>query len=206
MKAVTRFFAGAAVVAMAAGGFAAPAAAQYYPGYPGYGGYGTGNVVGQVIDSILGAQRYGYGNYGYNNYGYANDRMQIDRCAAAVEQRINRDYGYRYGAPYDAPYGGYGAYGYQGSARVLGITRVERRSNTTLRVRGVATAQATGYNQPYGAPYGAPYGGQYGGPYGSAYGYNQAGELTFKCDIDYRGYIRDIDLDRNNYAYGYRRY
>ena len=34
-----------------------------------------------------------------------------------------------------------------------------------------------------------------------------AGELTFKCNIDYRGYITDIDLDRNSYSnYGYRRY
>ena len=31
-------------------------------------------------------------------------------------------------------------------------------------------------------------------------------ELRFKCNIDYRGYISDIDLDRNNYAYGYRGY
>lgn len=202
MTAVTKFFAGAAVVAVAAGGFAAPAAAQYYPGY---GGYGTGNVVGQVLDTILNAQRYGYGYQ-----GYANDRMQIDRCAIAVEQRINQQYGYRYGSPYGQPYGGYGQYGYnqytQGGAKVVGITRVERRSNAVTRVRGVATANV------YANQYGSPYGGQYGSPYGNQYGYNnygyaQAGELTFKCDIDYRGYIRDIDVNRNRNAYyGYRRY
>ena len=33
----------------------------------------------------------------------------------------------------------------------------------------------------------------------------QTAELSFKCNVDYRGYITDIDLDRNNYAYGYRR-
>src|SRR5690349_7445449 len=101
MKAVTKFFAGAAVVAVDAGGVAAPEDAQYYPGY----GYGNGgNVVSQVINSILGAQRYGYGYQGYNN-----DRMQIDRCAAAVQQRIDAQYGNRYGNPYGAygnPYGG----------------------------------------------------------------------------------------------------
>ena len=209
MMAVTKFLAGAAVVAVAAGGFAAPAAAQYYPGT----GYGQGGGIGQVLDVILNAQRYGYGYQ-----GYANDRSQIDRCAVAVEQRINRDYGYRYGSPYGAPYGGYGQYGgqygnqygynqyAQGGAKVVGITRVERRSSSTTRVRGVATANV--YANQYGNPYGGRYGGQYGNQYGyNNYGYAQAGELSFKCDIDYRGYIRDIDIDRNNNAYyGYRRY
>ena len=217
MKAVTKILAGAAVAAVAAGGFAAPAAAQYYPapGY-GYGNQGTGGI-GQVLDVILNAQRYGYGYQ-----GYANDRSQIDRCAVAVEQRINRDYGYRYGSPYGSPYGGYSnpyggqygnQYGYnqyaQGGAKVVGITRVERRSNTTTRVRGVATANVNA-NQ-YGNPYGGQYGGGYNQPYGGQYGYNNygyanAGELSFKCDIDYRGRIRDIDIDRNRNAYyGYRR-
>ena len=205
MRAITKFLAGAGAVALAAGAFAAPAAAQYYPGY-GYGG--SGNVIGEVLNGILGAQRYGQGAY-----GYANDRAMIDRCAVAVEQRINRDYGYRYGSPYGQPYGGYGYNQYQGGARVLGITRVERRSSSTTRVRGVATAHAQvagqygnqygGYSQPYGG-YNQPYGG-YNQPYGQ-YGYNQPAELTFKCDIDYRGYIRDIDVDRNRNAYNYRRY
>ena len=177
MKALTKILAGGIGLAALAG--AAPAAAQYYPGYPG-SGYGG---VGQVIGQILGGNQYGYG------YNAGNDRVMVDRCAAAVQQRIDRDYGYgRYGSPYG--YGAYGAYGYgQGQARVLGITSVERRSNG-LRVRGVATANA------YGAGYGySPYGGGYAQP---------QGELSFKCNIDYRGYIRDIDLDRNNYGY-YRR-
>ena len=197
MKAVTKVFAGAGVLALTAGAFAAPAAAQY----PGYGYGNQGNVIGQVLDTVLGAQRYGQGAY-----GYANDQALIGRCAAAVEQRINRDYGYRYGSQYGNPYGGYNQYA-QGGARVVGITRVERRSSSTTRVRGVATAMAgqTGYGQ-YGNPYGGyqqPYGG-YQQPYGQQYGYAQQGELTFKCDIDYRGYVRDIDLERNRNAY--RRY
>ena len=189
MKAVSKILAGG--VAIAALASAAPAAAQYYPGY----GYGNGgNVVGQVLNQVLGGSQYGYGN----QYGYGvNSQAAVQRCAAAVEQRINRDYGYRasgYGG-----YGGYGGYnGYNGNARVLGITRVERRSNNGLRVRGVATANA------YAAGYGNPYGGGYGG-YGSYGGYGPQGELSFRCSIDYRGYITDIDLDRNSYAYGYRR-
>ena len=180
MKALTMVLAGGAGLAALA--TAAPAAAQYYPA-PGYG-YNN-NVVGQVLGQIL--NPYG-GNY---NYG-GNDRYLIDRCAGAVQQRINSRYGgyQRYGQPYG--YGGYGYnnYGY-GNARVLGITRVERR-NRGLRVRGVATA---GSQAAYGYGYGNPYG------YNQ---YNPVGEFTFKCNVDYRGRITDIDLDRNRYAY--RRY
>ena len=184
MKAFTKVLAGGAGLAALVS--AAPAAAQYYP-QPGYG-Y-SNNVVGQVLGQILNP----YGGANYNNYG-GNDRVLVDRCAGAVSQRINAQYGgyQQYGQPYgygQQPYG-YNNQGY-GSARVLGITRVERRNNG-LRVRGVATA-------------GGGYGYGYGNPYGGGYNqYNQSGEFTFKCNVDYRGRITDIDLDRNRYAY--RRY
>jgi hypothetical protein len=167
MKAVKTIAIGAAgLVALV--GASAPAAAQYYPGYP-YGG--GGNVIGQVLNSVLNP----YGNqYGYGQYGYGmNQQMAVQQCTAAVQQRLSG-------------YGGYGAYGYgnaYSNGRVLGITRVDQRSNTTLRVRGYATS---GMN--YG---GYPYGG-YGG-YG---GYNSPADLSFKCDVDYRGYVRDIDINR----------
>lgn len=187
MKALTKILAGG--VGMAALASAAPAAAQYYPGYGGYGsGYGAGGL-GQIIEQLLG---------GGNRYAYGVDqRALVNRCVAAVTNRIDRTYAYnRYG---QYGYGGYGAYGYgqaYGGARVLGITDIDRRSGG-LRVRGVATANAQA------AAYG--YGNQYG--YGSPYGYAQpTGELSFKCNIDYRGRITDIDLDRNNrYGYPYRR-
>ncbi|HKX92947.1 MAG TPA: hypothetical protein VJM15_11065 [Sphingomicrobium sp.] len=175
---------------------AAPAAAQYYPGpgygYPGYGSPYGGNVVGQVLNQVLGGGQ--YGQYGYG----ANSQMAVNQCAAAVQQRLSGGYGYN-------PYGGYNnAYG--GGARVLGISRVEPRSNGGLTVRGVASS------------------GMYAG-YG-AYGYNNQGQvdLTWKCKVDYRGFVSDIDIDRasrvsgynyqtqpyqpyNPYAqYGYRRY
>jgi hypothetical protein len=94
---------------------------------------------------------------------------------------------------------------------VVQITQVERRSNG-LRVRGLIASGmgyrgAPGYGAPgYGAPgYGAP---GYGAPgYGApGYGtpYRPVADLRFSCRVDYRGYVRDIDIDRN--TYGYRGY
>lgn len=127
MKAVTKML--GAGIAAAALAYAAPAAAQYYPGY-GYG-YG-GNVVGQVLNQVLGGG-YGYGN-GYNGY---NQQAMVNQCAAAVQQRLS---------------GGYGGYGYgngYGGARVLGISRVEPRNNGMI-VRGVATSgRYAGYGYGY---------------------------------------------------------
>jgi hypothetical protein len=166
MKVLTKVLAGG--VAAAALFTAAPAAAQYYPGYPYGGGYGygyNGNVVGQVLNQVLG------GGYGYG-YG-ANSQVAVNQCAAAVQQRLS---------------GGYGGYGYNGygygNARVLGISRVEPRSNGGLTVRGVASS------------------GRYGG---YAYGGQQPVDLTWKCKTDYRGFISDIDIDRaeSNYGYNY---
>ena len=161
MMAITKFLAGG--VAIAAVASAAPAAAQYYPGY----GYGyNGNVVGQVLNQVIG------GGYGYNGYGYngANSQVAVNQCAAAVQQRLG---------------GGYGGYGYNGGyggGRVLGISRVEPRSNGGLTVRGVATS----------------------GRYAGAYGYNGQApvDLTWKCKVDYRGFVSDIDVDRAQVNYG----
>ena len=179
MRAITKFLTGGAAIAALAS--AAPAAAQYYPGtgYPGYGyGYGNpygGNVVGQVLNNVLG------GGYGYNG---TNSQVAVNQCAAAVQSRLNGGYG-GYG------YNGYGnnAYGYAGGARVLGISRVEPRSDGGLLVRGVANS------------------GRYAG-----YGYNgydngQARvDLTWKCKVDYRGFVRDIDINRAQSNYGYGNY
>ena len=175
MKAITKVLAGG--VAIAAFASAAPAAAQFYPGYGyGYGYPYGGNVVGQVLNQVLG------GGYGYNNYG-ANSQVAVNQCASAVQARLGGNYG------------GYGYSNYSyGGGRVLGISRVEPRSNGGLTVRGVATS------------------GRYGG-----YGQGQI-DLTWKCKTDYRGFVTDIDLDRvgssyyGSYSpydysqYGYRRY
>ena len=195
MSVKTKILAGAAGFA-ALVGFAAPAAAQYYPGY-GYGN-NNNNVVGQIIGQVLGYGRYPYGNYGYNQYG--NQSMAIDQCARAVEARVggyrggyygygNQGYGGQYG--YGNPYGGYG-YGNQGygGGRVMGITRVERK-NYGLKVRGVASSGYSGYDG-YGRR-----------GYGS-YGYGAGADLSWSCEVRYDGRIRDIDVKRRTaYWRGY---
>jgi hypothetical protein len=127
MKAVTKILAGS--VAAAALAYAAPAAAQYYPGY----GYGTGGV-GQVVNQVVGG---GYGNNGYGN----NQQAAVNQCAAAVQQRLGGGYannGYGYNG-YPNGYA-YNNNGYGGGGRVLGISRVEPRGGGGLTVRGVATS------------------------------------------------------------------
>jgi len=162
MRAITKFLAGG--VAIAALASAAPAAAQYYPGY---GSPYGGNAIGQVLSQVLGG---GYGN-GYGNYG-ANSQTAVNQCASAVQARLGGNYGYN-------------GYANGGGGRVLGISRVEPRSNGGLTVRGVATS----------------------GRYAGAYGYNgQApADLTWRCKVDYRGFISDIDVNRaqSNYGYNY---
>lgn len=175
MSATKKIVAGG--IAIAALASAAPAAAQYYPGYnyPGYG-YGSqygGNVIGQVLNEVLGG---GYGNTGVDS------QVAVNQCAAAVQSRLSGGYG-SYG------YNGYGynnAYGYAGGGRVLGISRVEPRSNGELVVRGVANS------------------GRYAS-YGNGYNGQGQVDLTWKCRIDYRGFVRDIDINRaqSNYGYGY---
>jgi hypothetical protein len=187
MKAITKFLAGG--VAIAALASAAPAAAQYYPGYPGSGyGYPGQGYPGQGYPG----QGYGYPGYGNGGVvgGYGmNSQAMVNQCANAVQARLG---------------GGYGGYGYNGGyggGRVLGISRVEPRSNGGLTVRGVATSgRAAGYGYTPNSPV----------------------DLVWKCRTDYRGQIVDLDIDlaqrnygsnsnytpwNNDYSqYGYQRY
>jgi hypothetical protein len=182
MRALTKILAGGAFVAALVS--AAPASAQYYPGY-GYGYGGGGNVIGQVLNQVLGGGvgYGGYGNYGgYGGYGVGNQQAAVSQCAAAVQQRLGGGYG---GYGYNGGYGGYGNNGYNGGGgRVLGISRVEPRSGGGVTVRGVASS---------------------GGYAGYGYGYNGQGQadLTFKCKADYRGFVTSVSLDRINGASGY---
>ncbi|GAC1592676.1 MAG: hypothetical protein NVS3B5_23660 [Sphingomicrobium sp.] len=139
--------------AAAAAGLAssAPASAQYYPGY-GYP-YG-GDIVGQVLNSVIG-----------NGYGYgANRQIAINQCANAAQARL----------------------GTYGSARVLGISEASPRSDGGIFVRGVASSGRYSYDYRYG--------------YGSGM---QSPDLTWRCRTDFRGFIRDVTIDRPNYGNGY---
>ena len=114
-------------------------------------------------------------------------------CARAVEARVGGYRGGYYGygnMPYGNPYGGYGYNQGYGGGRVLGITRVDRKSYG-LKVRGVASSGYNGYDG-YGRR-----------GYGS-YGYNAGADLSWSCEVRYDGRIRDIDIDRRSaYWRGY---
>ncbi len=167
MSVKVQFIAGAAGVALVAG-LAAPAAAQYYPQPQPR----QGSIAGGLIARAIPYGSYPYGNFGYNQYG--NQRLQIDRCARAVEQRLN---GYNYNWYRGNNYNRYRQFG-----RVEGITRIDRK-DYGLKVWGVASSGYGGYdgwNRP---------------GYGS-YGYGAGADLRFECKVYRNGQIRDIDIKR----------
>ena len=200
----THYLAAAAAI----GALSAPAAAQSsypyrsypvqapqpYPGQPGYGysqqafpgytqpgvAYGYGqqgyaqNPIQQVIDGLLG-----------NRYN-VTDRQAVSRCASAAMTQAAA----QYGNGYDRGYGnngydrGYGNNGYNrgyNAMRVTSITDVQRRNNG-LRVSGMMSSG-------------------YGGQYGYQNRNYAAGDVTVRCNVDYRGAVTHVRLGRNM-AYG----
>ncbi|QIL02924.1 hypothetical protein G7078_09105 [Sphingomonas sinipercae] len=187
MKIVHIFAAGAAIA-----GMAAPAAAQVYgqpypqpypqPYQQGYG-YQNQNVnpVQQIVDQLLG-----------NRYN-VNDRTAVQRCASAALAQA--------GAQYRQPYGN--AYGYQGQGqgygqqygynrqvvapgmRVTNITQVARVRNG-VRVQGLISTGMT--NNRYGQP-------GYGDP---RYAQQAGADLSFRCNVDYRGAVTGLRVARYN--------
>jgi hypothetical protein len=112
-------------------------------------------------------------------YSYGmNTQAAAQQCAAAVQSRLStRTSGGILGVL---------GLGTQSRGRVLSVTRVQPRGSH-IRVRGLATSNAYAAYNPYGV-----------GAYG-ALGYNYAqprADLSFKCDVDYRGYVRDVDINR----------
>jgi hypothetical protein len=133
------------------------------------------------------AQYYGYQSnpYSYNqyrSYGYApmmNSNVAAQQCTAAVQNRLyNR-----------TSIGGIlGAFlGANTQGRVLSVTQAEP-TRYGMRIRGLASSGRMAYNN-YG-PYGV---GAYGG---LGYGYANQADLSFRCDVDYRGYVRNVDINR----------
>ena len=173
---------------------------QTYPqqGYPqgqyGYPPQGQ-DVISQMIGQLLG-----------NRYN-SNDRYAVERCATAAMAEANARYRTN---QYGQGYGGYGGqnqgygYGNQGyypgaAMRVTAITEVQRRENG-VRVSGLIDSRG-GYQQP---PYGNAYGYQGQGYQGQAYQdprYAAQGDLTFRCNVDYRGAVTNVRVRRNTNAY-----
>jgi hypothetical protein len=132
------------------------------------------------------AQYYPYGYSGYSGYnGYsaygANSNVAAQQCSAAVQNRLyNRTsigsiLGSLVGLPTNV------------SGRIVSITSSTPTRNG-MRIRGLASSGRYASNG-YG-PYGA-------GAYGAlGYGYNAAADLSFRCDVDYRGYVRNVDINR----------
>lgn len=120
------------------------------------------------------AQYYPYGNaYGYNNV----TNVAAERCAAAVQNRLST----RGNSGILGSLFGINNYS---NARVLSVTQVNPRRNM-VRVRGIASSGRMAYN-PYGV-----------GAYGMlGSNYATAADLTFSCNVDYRGFVRDVDINR----------
>jgi len=209
MITITKLLTGAAGLAIAAS--ATPAAAQYAPN----NGYNNGGVVGAVINSVLGGGRYGA-------YGQGPNRNAVDQCARAAEARMSTQSYAKRGYGYNQNGYGYNQNGYYQNghnqmtqARVVGITSVERKSNS-LKVSGIMNSGRGYYgnaygNQGYGTPgynQGYPNQGYPNQGYPNQ-GYNpnyansaQSADMRFSCKVDFRGYVSNVKIDRMAYRRG----
>lgn len=116
--------------------------------------------------------------YPYNSYNNNAINMAAQRCSAAVQNRLS----YRTGN--SSFLGAILGTRTSTSARVLSVTQVTPRRNT-VRVRGLASTGRLAYN-PYGV-------GAYG-MLGSNYALQP--DLSFSCNVDYRGNVRNVDINR----------
>ena len=149
---------------------------------------GGAAIAAMAVAAPASAQYYYPSQYGYanayanpyaNNYAYnpyANSTaLATQRCTAAVQARLNNRTSVQeiIGAVLGANTAG----------RVTQITRVNPNRNA-VRVHGLASSGRIGGYGAYGV-----------GAYG-ALGYAYNPDLKFSCSVDYRGYVRDVDIDR----------
>jgi hypothetical protein len=149
---------------------------------------GAAGLAAMTAAAPAAAQYYPYGYNSYYPYSYGayggyrvGANVAEQQCTAAVQSRLaNRNtLASILGSLIGIPTGSYG--------RVTGITSAVQTRNG-LRVRGVASSGRMAYNN-YG-PYGY-------GAYGAlGYSYANASDLNWRCDVDYRGYVRDVDINR----------
>jgi hypothetical protein len=199
MTNILKLLAGSAVIA----GLAAPAAAQYYPqpsypqqaypqqaypypqqGYPQQGYQQQGGIAG-IINQLLG-----------NRYN-APDRTAVTQCAAAAQAQaatqVRQGYGYNQG--YQQGDGQQYRQAYA-QPRVTGITSVQRRNNN--RGLSVTGTMSSGMAHPYGQQGSDPRYGQQG--YNSGYA-NVVSDMSFRCNVDYRGQVTNVKIRRVAAAY-----
>jgi hypothetical protein len=149
---------------------ATPAAAQYAYGY----------TNPYTANRYSYAQTYGYAQpYGYaQTYGYAQPYRYVQPYGYAMNTSVATSQ--CTAAVQSRLYSRNGLAGILGSlvgtygstGRVLNVTRVTP-SRTGVRVRGLATSGRMAYGYRAGYP-----------------------DLSFKCDVDRRGYVRDVDIRR----------
>ncbi len=202
MTRFTSFLAAAAAI----GGLSSPLAAQSYnyqqpaypqavpQPYPGQPGYGYSQQQ-QAYPGYGGQQGYGQQpGYGYQQGTTGNpvtdiidsllgnrytvtDRQAVRQCASAAMTQAAAQYGNGYNQGYG---NNFYTRGHNGTMRVTSITDVQRRNNG-LRVSGMMSSG-----------------------YGSQYGYQnrayaqQTGDVTFRCNVDYRGQVTNVRIGRNN--------
>ena len=134
--------------------------------------------LGQIIGQLLG-----------NRYN-VNDRTAVQQCASAAMAQASAQYRPRtlrqppMATPTATTTTAAINQGYAPHMRVTAITNVERRQNG-LRVSGLIDSRG-GY-PPYGQAYG--YQNQ---------GYAATGDLSFRCNVDYRGAVSDVRIRRAN--------
>lgn len=133
-----------------------------------------GAGVAALAAAAPASAQYGYPAYGYG-YNANVTAVAAQQCTAAVQNRLVTRTGLR--GIFGSLLGAYGT-----TPRVLSITQVVPRRNT-VTVRGLATSGRAAYS-PYGM-----------GAYG-AVGYAYQPDLRFSCSVDYRGYVRDVDINR----------
>jgi hypothetical protein len=110
--------------------------------------------------------------WGYNQQAHMT-QMAAHQCSAAVQHRLHTRVGLDrvlariVGIPTAQP-------------RVLNVTHVNPR-RTTVRVQGLASSGRHAHN-PWGV-----------GAYG-AVGMAFQPDLSFRCDVDYRGRVRNVDI------------
>lgn len=118
---------------------------------------------------------YGYNPYAANPYAANVTAIAAQQCTAAVQNRLVTRTGLT--GIIGSLLGAYAA-----TPRVVSITQVVPRRNR-VTVRGLASSGRAAYN-PYGV-----------GAYG-AVGYGYQPDLRFTCSVDYRGFVRDVDINR----------